>query len=30
LTGDIWVYDFDREQFTSLLEETAPRLKAAR
>ena len=27
-TGDIWVYDFDSEEFTSLLDEP-PRLKAA-
>jgi carbonic anhydrase len=31
LTGDIWVYDFESEEFTSLLdEEPSPRLKAAR
>jgi carbonic anhydrase len=28
-TGDIWVYDFGSEQFTSLLEEPPTRLKAA-
>jgi hypothetical protein len=26
-TGDVWVYDFEIEQFTSLLDETYPRLK---
>ena len=29
-TGDVWVYDFDSEQFTSLLDDSVPRLKAAR
>jgi carbonic anhydrase len=29
-TGDVWVYDFSSEQFTSLLNDPAPRLKAAR
>ncbi len=29
LTGDLWVYDFDSEQFTSLLDESLPRLKTA-
>jgi carbonic anhydrase len=29
-TGDVWVYDFDTEQFTSLLDDASPRLKAAR
>ena len=29
-TGDVWVYDFGSEQFTSLLGDTSPRLKAAR
>ena len=29
-TGDVWVYDFGSEQFTSLLGDTTPRLKAAR
>jgi carbonic anhydrase len=29
-TGDVWVYDFDSEEFTSLLHETSPRLKATR
>jgi carbonic anhydrase len=29
-TGDVWVYDFGSEQFTSLLGDTYPRLKAAR
>ena len=29
-TGDVWVYDFDSEQFTSLLGDASPRLKAAR
>lgn len=29
-TGDVWVYDFDSEQFISLLDDAAPRLKAAR
>jgi len=29
-TGDVWVYDFDSEQFTSLLDDASPRLKAAR
>src|SRR5262245_5400933 len=29
-TGDIWVYDFESEEFTSLLDEAPPRLKAAR
>jgi carbonic anhydrase len=29
-TGDVWVYDFGSEQFTSLLGGTTPRLKAAR
>jgi carbonic anhydrase len=29
-TGDVWVYDFGPEQFTSLLGDTTPRLKAAR
>jgi carbonic anhydrase len=29
-TGDIWVYDFDSERITSMLEEPRPRLKAAR
>jgi carbonic anhydrase len=28
-TGDVWVYDFDSEQFTSLLDETYPRLKTS-
>jgi carbonic anhydrase len=26
LTGEIWVYDFDSEQFTLLLDEVSPRL----
>ena len=26
----VWVYDFDSEQFTSLLGDSSPRLKAAR
>lgn len=29
-TGDVWVYDFDSEQFTSLLDDASPRLKASR
>jgi carbonic anhydrase len=29
-TGDVWVYDFETEEFTSLLEEGSPRSKAAR
>jgi carbonic anhydrase len=29
-TGDVWVYDFDSEQFTSLLGDAAPRLKTSR
>jgi carbonic anhydrase len=29
-TGDIWVYDFESEEFTPLLDETPPGLKAAR
>ena len=29
-TGDVWVYDFDSEQFTSLLDDAAPRLKTSR
>ena len=29
-TGDVWVYDFDSEQFTSLLDDATPRLKASR
>jgi carbonic anhydrase len=29
-TGDIWVYDFDSERFTSLLDKNSHRLKAAR
>ena len=29
-TGDVWVYDFGSEQFTSLLGDTSPRLKASR
>ena len=29
-TGDVWVYDFDSEQFTSLLGNSSSRLKAAR
>lgn len=28
-TGDVWVYDFAIEQFTSLLDETYPRLKTS-
>ncbi len=28
-TGDVWVYDFDSEQFTSLLDDAAPRLKTS-
>jgi carbonic anhydrase len=28
-TGDVWVYDFELEQFTSLLDETYPRLKTS-
>jgi carbonic anhydrase len=28
-TGDVWVYDFEIEQFTSLLDETYPRLKTS-
>lgn len=28
-TGDIWMYDFDSEEFTSLIEESPSRLKAA-
>ena len=28
-TGDVWVYDFEFEQFTSLLDETYPRLKTS-
>ncbi|MDP1947060.1 MAG: carbonic anhydrase [Nitrospirota bacterium] len=28
-TGEVWVYDFDSEQFTSLLDETYPRLKTS-
>ena len=27
-TGDVWVYDFDSERFTSLLEDAFPSLKA--
>ena len=30
LTGDIWVYDFESEEFTPLVDEVPPRLKAAR
>jgi carbonic anhydrase len=29
-TGDIWVYDFESEEFTPLVDEATPRLKAAR
>ena len=29
-TGDVWVYDFSSEQFISLLNDAAPRLKVAR
>lgn len=29
-TGDIWVYDFDSERFTSLLDKNSRRLKAVR
>ncbi|HEV8327771.1 MAG TPA: carbonic anhydrase [Nitrospiraceae bacterium] len=29
-TGDVWVYDLDSERFTSLLDDSSPRLKAAR
>ena len=29
-TGDVWVYDFDSEEFTSLLDENSPPLKAIR
>lgn len=29
-TGDVWVYDFDSERFTSLLDDAFPRLKASR
>lgn len=29
-TGDIWVYDFDSERFTSLLDKSSHRLKAVR
>jgi carbonic anhydrase len=29
-TGDVWVYDFETEEFTSLLDEASPRSKAAR
>ena len=29
-TGDVWVYDFKTERFTSLLNNETPRLKAAR
>ena len=29
LTGDVWVYDFESEQFTPLVDEASPRLKAA-
>jgi len=28
-TGDVWVYNFEFEQFTSLLDETYPRLKTS-
>src|SRR5262245_7088269 len=28
-TGDVWVYDFEFEQFTPLLDETYPRLKTS-
>ena len=28
-TGDVWVYDFDSEQFTPLLDDPSPSLKAA-
>jgi carbonic anhydrase len=28
-TGDVWVYDFEFEQFTALLDETYPRLKTS-
>lgn len=28
-TGDVWVYDFEIEQFTSLLDETYLRLKTS-
>lgn len=28
-SGDAWVYDFEIEQFTSLLDETYPRLKTS-
>ncbi|MEO5957152.1 MAG: hypothetical protein ABIR36_15890 [Nitrospiraceae bacterium] len=28
-TGEVWVYDFDSEQFASLLDETYPRLKTS-
>jgi carbonic anhydrase len=30
LTGDVWVYDFNSEEFTSLLSGAPPRLKATR
>ena len=29
-TGDVWVYDFDSEEFKPLLDKAPPRLKAAR
>jgi carbonic anhydrase len=29
-TGDVWVYDFNSEEFTSLLEDARPRKKAVR
>ncbi|HXH86083.1 MAG TPA: carbonic anhydrase [Nitrospira sp.] len=29
-TGDVWVYDFESEEFKSLLDNAPPRLKAAR
>jgi carbonic anhydrase len=29
-TGDVWVYDFESERFTSLLDKNSHRLKAAR
>ena len=28
--GDVWVYDFESERFTSLLDKNSHRLKAAR
>ena len=30
MTGDVWVYDFENEEFAPLVDNTAPRLKAAR